>query len=116
MLRTTNILLTVAIVALIGLFAVTTTTLEATPQPHHILYGTASVAGTGTSGLTVGAKIGGTSFVKGDTTTGTGGAYGQSPRSEFGVLGDDPDTKTSKRKHQPCISSTGVGVGSRSPQ
>jgi len=94
-LRTTNILLTVAIVALIGLFAVTTTTLEATPKPQHILYGTVSVAGTGTSGLTVDALISGTSYDVGDSTTGTGGAYGQSPRSAFGVLADDPDTKSS---------------------
>ena len=95
MLRIANLLLIVAIVVLASTFVVTRTA-QATPQPPHLFYGTVSVAGTPTSGLTVASTVGGTNFASGDTATASGGVYGQSPASQFSVLGDDVATLDTK--------------------
>ena len=95
MLRTANTLLIVAIVILASTLVVTRTA-QATPQPPHVFFGIVSVAGTPSSGLTIAATVGGTNFASGDTATASGGAYGQSPASYFGGLGDDVQTLDTK--------------------
>ena len=75
MLRTANILLALSVVTLVAVFAVTMT-VQAVPQPPHIVFGAVEVSGLAAGdGVTIEARIGGVDFASGSPTT-VGGVYG----------------------------------------